>query len=111
MEILKMLIRLRMLSLIVPILLVKWCLPSRKSTNGSSVTTFSNFIADRKYADMVGKGRVRAAITDEEAQRIGQYADRIKAADGSLGVLTDDERVDLEQLVQKRINDGEHKRK
>jgi len=46
-------------------------------------------------------------MTGEELQRISQYADRIKAADNDPGVLTDDERVDLERLVQKRIKEGE----
>jgi len=45
-------------------------------------------------------------MTGEELQRISQYADRIKAADNDPGVLTYDESLDLEYLVQKRINEG-----
>lgn len=46
-------------------------------------------------------------MTGEELQRISQYAARIEAADNDPGVLTDDEAVDLEHLIQKRINEGE----
>ena len=46
-------------------------------------------------------------MTGEELQRISQYAAMIKAADNDPGVLAYDERVDLEYLVQKRINEGE----
>lgn len=42
-------------------------------------------------------------MTNEELQRIRQYAAKIIAADGSLMALTDDESRDLETLIEKRL--------
>ena len=45
-------------------------------------------------------------MTNEELQRIGQYAAKIQGADGSLSVLAFDERQDLEMLIQKRLDES-----
>lgn len=40
-------------------------------------------------------------LTPEELERMRVYVDLIKGADGSLEVLTREERQDLEQLLEK----------
>jgi len=45
-------------------------------------------------------------MTNEELQRMRQYADKINGAEGWLGALTLNESVDLAVLIKKRVDES-----
>ena len=47
-------------------------------------------------------------MTIEELHRIGQYSERIQAAQGRVTVLTKAERRDLRALLQKWLDENDH---